>query len=508
MKRIVPVLLATLMPVAALADGAIDGWVRVHGHQYALHPVTVRVFDAQTGDLIPEFTTENRPDGTYDIPNVPAGDYKVHYDAHGDIWRYLDELAGNRPCDNAGCDVLEEGAVITVSDGETITLNTNLMEGVMMTGTVTDFRHRPLAGATVEFFDSDGNPHCCARVTDEQGEWARPLYFPASYYVRARYTTPSEYLPKVYPNRDCAGCDVATTGSRVTFDYYTAFIGMKLRLNIVEPDPQIDIVPVARQKYSGSWFNPDREGEGFIVEVLDKPGPEGVGSEVVVFWFTYDPDGGQSWMVGTGVLIGRTAEVDFEITDGAAFGAGFDPAAVERERWGALRLEFLNCNRAHAQYAGEWGSGQIDLNRLSNIDELGCNAPDDEMVTGNAVYSGAWFNPEREGEGFIMEFVDEDQVLTYWFTYDTDGSQMWMLGVGEVDESLNAEIPLLRSSGGRFGAEFDPENVFLDEWGTVDFRFDACDGASYSWAAAPPYDSGAFALSRLTELKNTVCENE
>ena len=75
---------------------------------------------------------------------------RFHYDAYGEIWRYLDEMAGNRYCDNAGCDIKETGAVITVKD-DTRTLNINLLEGGMMGGEVTDDRRRPIAGATVEF---------------------------------------------------------------------------------------------------------------------------------------------------------------------------------------------------------------------------------------------------------------------------------------------------------------------------------------------------------------------
>lgn len=491
----------------AIADGTIDGWVRVHGHQYALHPVTVRVFDAETGELLPELTTENRPDGTYEIFNVPVGTYKVHYDAHGDIWRYLDELAGNRYCDNADCDIVNIGAAIEVNDGETRTLNANLLEGVMMTGTVTDIFHRPLAGATVEFYDEFGEPHCCERITDEQGKWSRPLYFPASYYVLARYTEPSEYRPKIYANRDCSGCDITETGSRITFNFYTNFIGLTLRLQPVEPDPEVEIETLAQQKYSGSWFDDDREGEGFIVQVLDQEGTEGEGQSVVVFWFTYGPDGEQAWMVGTGDIVDRTAEVEFEITSGASFGTEFNPEDVVRETWGSMRLEFLNCNRAYAQYAGDWGSGQLDLSRLTRIDQMNCGAPDDRIVSGNPAYSGAWFNAARDGEGFITEFIDENELLAYWFTYDTDGSQMWTLGIGEVDENLNAEMTMMRSSGGKFGDEFDPTNVVLQDWGSLTFQFemDGCNDGSYTWFAPAPYDSGAFSLSRLTHLKSTEC---
>jgi len=496
--------LCLALSTLARAEGTIDGWVRVHGHQYPVHPVTIRVFEAHTGEELAGLRTENRPDGTYDITGVPDGDYKVHYDAHGEAWLYLDELAGNTDCDNADCNIQELGAVIRIA-GDSKTLNTNLMLGVPLGGTVTDDRHTPLQGVTVEFFDEQGEPHCCSRVTDAQGDWSRPVYFPAGYYVVARYDEPSAYRPKVYPNKDCSGCDIVDVGTEIFYPYYTAYFGINAKLVQVEPDPAIAIEDVAPQKYSGSWFNPERDGEGFIVEVLDRPAVDGDGQEVVVFWFTYGPDGKQAWMVGTGSLTGRVADVEFEITSGASFGAGFNAEEVARKHWGGMRLEFLNCSRAHAQYAGEFGSGQLDLNRLSAIEGLDCDDPDGAVVSGNPALSGAWFNPARDGEGFILEFVDDSQLLTYWFTYDSDGSQMWLLGLGEVDAAGQAMLNMQRATGGRFGDQFDPQDVQLEDWGQLSFQFDDCSEASYGWFAAAPYGSGGFDIGRLTVLKDTDC---
>ncbi len=488
----------------AMAEGTIDGWVRVHGHAYPLHPVTVRVYDAATGEAVPGLVTENNPDGTYQITGVPNGEYKVHYDAHGEVSRYLDELAGSVYCDAAACDIANTGSVIVVND-DTRTLNANLLEGAIFGGRVVDGSSRPLEGVTVEFFDEHGEPYCCGRLTDENGRWQRPMYFPASYYVLARYADPSPFRPRLWADDDCSGCDVTATGSPIDIPYFVNYNGINIRLIEVGPDPSIEIRDVAQQKYSGSWFNPERDGEGFIVEVLDREGPGGVGQEVVVFWFTYTPDGEQAWMVGTGTLNGRVAEVEFEITEGASFGSLFSAADVVRERWGALRLEFLNCNHGHAQYAGAFGSGQLDVTRLSAIEGLDCGDPAGEVISGNPALSGAWFNPARDGQGFILEFTGESNLLAYWFTYGADGGQMWLLGLGNVDEEGNASVNMLQASGGRFGDRFNAEDVSLQAWGDVSFQFGACDDASYNWTAPQPYGSGGFNITRLTVLKNSDC---
>ena len=66
--------------------------------------------------------------------------------------------------------------------------------------------------------------------------------------------------------------------------------------------------------------------------------------------------------------------------------------------------------------------------------------------------TGSWFDPSRDGEGLTFEVVGDTTVLAYWFTYDTDGSQMWLLGVDALDEESIADILMERTSGGKFGA--------------------------------------------------------
>ena len=39
--------------------------------------------------------------------------------------------------------------------------------------------------------------------------------------------------------------------------------------------------------FSGSWFDPARAGEGFVVQILDD-------GRALVTWFTYPPEGGEA----------------------------------------------------------------------------------------------------------------------------------------------------------------------------------------------------------------------
>ncbi len=119
---------------------------------------------------------------------------------------------------------------------------------------------------------------------------------------------------------------------------------------------------------SGSWADPTHDGEGYNIEVL-------INSQVLVYWFSYDPEGKRRWFFGLGDIIGgKLIFDDIQTTSGGIFGPGFDPLAVQYTSWGTLEMD-LNCNSGTATYVSSeegFGSGTLNLQRLTNIDQLGC----------------------------------------------------------------------------------------------------------------------------------------
>ena len=71
---------------------------------------------------------------------------------------------------------------------------------------------------------------------------------------------------------------------------------------------------------SGTWYNPARDGEGFMIDVAK----DGV---VAVSFYTYDMQGQQMWIIGAGTVNGNVFVIDFEITDGGIYGLRFRSAA-------------------------------------------------------------------------------------------------------------------------------------------------------------------------------------
>ncbi|HET6545177.1 MAG TPA: hypothetical protein VFG55_00345, partial [Rhodanobacteraceae bacterium] len=47
-------------------------------------------------------------------------------------------------------------------------------------------------------------------------------------------------------------------------------------------------------------------------------------------------------------------------------------------------------------------------------------------------HSAMWYDPARSGEGWVLEVLADDFVLLDWYTYDEQGGQRWLQGIGEI----------------------------------------------------------------------------
>lgn len=123
--------------------------------------------------------------------------------------------------------------------------------------------------------------------------------------------------------------------------------------------------------------------------------------------------------------------------------------------------------------------------------------------------SGSWYDPARDGEGFLLEVDSNDQLVAYWFTYDEDGGQQWVVGAGRIEDSddLNRlAVPVIATSGAMFGEDFDPADVVRTAWGTLTFEFGSCAAATVDYDSVVGFGSGTISLVPLTVLRNAACE--
>jgi hypothetical protein len=137
----------------------------------------------------------------------------------------------------------------------------------------------------------------------------------------------------------------------------------------------------------------------------------------------------------------------------------------------------------------------------------------------NSGISGSWFNPQRTGHGFAIEYTEQpgacEQIdgqgclVVYWFVYDKEGNPIFLLGQLPVVGNVAAG-EMLYFSGLQFGP-FTPEPV-PQSWGSLRLRFPDCESgfARYESGFMPPEgaqfnDSGSFKIQRLAFVSNLDC---
>ena len=220
-------------------------------------------------------------------------------------------------------------------------------------------------------FDSEGDQNWYVAAGEIRGN---RIVFPELYAVSG-----GEFGPDFDPDtviREVVGsasiiwssCDkgaisyqVGTQHEHLQLSKLTSLMGIDCG---VSPGP-----PITKNALnSGSWYDPSHSSEGYIVEMLTD-------GRVVVFWFSFDAEGNPRWFFQAGEnRDGKLVFDDILTASGGIFGLDFDPETVEFIPWGTLELD-LDCETGTATYNSSedgFGSGSLNLIRLTSIDQLGC----------------------------------------------------------------------------------------------------------------------------------------
>lgn len=260
--------------------------------------------------------------------------------------------------------------------------------------------------------------------------------------------------------------------------------------------------------HSGAWFDPSRNGEGWILHILK----DGRASLV---WYTYPASGDsgeQAWLVANdGVIDDARIHFDqvYRVLDGR-FGAAFDPEALRSEPWGTVDIQVAGCDAVELTYQGPeaFGSGRRVLSRLTQLAGHHCGQPAVPSQWLREQRAGAWFNPARSGEGWLIEPLDGGNAAVTWFTFTPDGEPAWLFGVGTLDAQSLQVDELRVSSGTRFGDQFESSAVQSAPWGGLQIQFDSCRNGRLTYAALDSrWGEGSYEVTHLSEVSGLSCVN-
>lgn len=133
--------------------------------------------------------------------------------------------------------------------------------------------------------------------------------------------------------------------------------------NLVE----ISVTRLVDASHSGAWYNPERAGEGFLLDITERDGQLiGVLSG---YTYTADGSGNQVWIFGDGPVIGDTLVAELLTADGGTFLSTDNPVQVIKQPFGNVRLRFVDCATAeltmNATQQGFQSNSTIPLTRLT-----------------------------------------------------------------------------------------------------------------------------------------------
>ncbi len=144
-----------------------------------------------------------------------------------------------------------------------------------------------------------------------------------------------------------------------------------------------------------------------------------------------------------------------------------------------------------------------------------------ERIGGTGVgpgISGSWFDPTEPGYGAFVQYIAPSpaelergpRLNVGAFFPDTpggSGEQFWLVSTGFLDESDSGSVmTAYRASEGGFpGINFDPDNVVLEQWGTLTFDFESCSAGTMSGESGDGTVMFSVPISPLTSIDGIPC---
>jgi hypothetical protein len=134
-----------------------------------------------------------------------------------------------------------------------------------------------------------------------------------------------------------------------------------------------ELVPtsLAEGGINGFYYNPDEDGHYVYIQQTD--------FTTLVMWNTFDADGNQAWVYGTGDLAsGRSVLAEAFINRTGGLTPEGLITDIEAEPWGELQVDMDSCTKGLVAYRStlpKFGSGQFPIERLAYVKQLGCVDP-------------------------------------------------------------------------------------------------------------------------------------
>ncbi|WP_018973441.1 choice-of-anchor Q domain-containing protein [Rudaea cellulosilytica] len=121
------------------------------------------------------------------------------------------------------------------------------------------------------------------------------------------------------------------------------------------------------------------------------------------------------------------------------------------------------------------------------------------LVTANGM-NGLYYVPGISNGHYVsvQRIHDNKDVMVFWNTFDQNGNQAWLFGVGTLTSDRHVHALMYSNLGGVLQPGGAPTGAKPSEWGTVDIDVTSCSAAQFAYQSSlPEFGSGQFPLTRL-----------
>jgi len=269
--------------------------------------------------------------------------------------------------------------------------------------------------------------------------------------------------------------------------------------------------PPPTLNFEGAWWNAPADSEsGWGLTLAHQ--------DDVVFatWFTYDASHRAMWLSMTAFRNGTSNTFNgllYRATGPSLATEPFDPTQVQRDQVGTGSLAFGNTDNGSFTYTVNGIAQSKSITRLAFGPLPTCtfSSPTNPVLSTN--YQGNWWEASGTESGWGIYFTHQgDTIFVSWFTYDVDGSPMWLSATAARTANGDYHGDIVRTTGPPFSAmPFPSQDVTRTTIGALTLTFANGNNASFAYSVmigTPPSSiSRTKTLTRLVfRPPGTLCE--
>jgi serine protease len=237
----------------------------------------------------------------------------------------------------------------------------------------------------------------------------------------------------------------------------------------------------AAPNYQGLWWaSPAGSESGWGINFAHQ------GDIIFATWFTYDATGKAWWLSMTANRTGPNVYAgDLLQTRGPAFSATpFDPNAVTHASVGHATLTFTDASTAQFAYTVNGIAQTKTLTREFFGSAPACTFGAEPNLARATNYQDLWWAaPAGVEAGWGINLTEQsNEIFGTWFTYDVDGTPLWLSVLATNTAPGVYSGSLTRTHGPPFSAvPFNPSSVTATQVGSATFTFSDGNHATFAY---------------------------